>query len=65
MEVIYTKIYTSKALRVLYRIAVLTLIILYISHFIACVFYDIDQELIRSQYFGDPVFNSESYKCFT
>ena len=61
MDVIYAKIYTSKALRVLYRIAVLTFIIHYCSHFIACIFYNIDQELINRQYFGDPVFNSESY----
>ena len=62
MDVIYAKIYTSKSLRVLYRIIILTLLILYISHFIACVFYDLDQYLIRTQYFGDPVTNSQSKK---
>ena len=60
LSVIYTRIYTWKAMRVIYRIVMLTFIILYISHLIAIVFYEIDKYLINRDYFGNPI---ENHKC--
>ena len=60
LSVIYTRIYTNKTMRVLYRIVMLTFIVIYISHLIAIVFYAIDKNLIESEYFGNPV---DNHKC--
>jgi hypothetical protein len=57
LTVVYTKIHTSKVWRVLYRLTMLTVIIEYLSHLFACIFYDLDQALIDSEYFGSPIDN--------